>query len=49
MNKDEYTQMKVRHDIAQAFIDKLGTVSPEDFELIPAIDDYVKTGDKDFF
>lgn len=49
MNKDDYAKMKVRQDIAKAFIDKLDTVNVEDIGLIPAIEDYIMTGDKDFF
>lgn len=49
MNKDDYAKMKMRQDIAKAFIDKLDTVNVEDIGLIPAIEDYIMTGDKDFF
>ena len=49
MNKDEYAQMKARQDVVNAFLGKLDTVNEESLGLIPAIVDYIKTGDWNCF
>lgn len=49
MNKDAYALMKARQEIAMALIDKLEIVKVEDIGLIPALMDYVRTGNKDDF
>ena len=49
MNRDDYAMMKSREEIAKAFIDKMGNVSVNDIGLIPALMDYIQTGNKKMF
>lgn len=49
MNKDDYAKMKNRQELAKAFIDKLENVNIEDVDIIPALMQYVETGDKTEF
>ena len=49
MNRDDYAMMKSREEIAKAFIDKMGNVSVSDIGLIPALMDYIQTGNKKMF
>lgn len=49
MNKDDYAMMKVRQDLATAFVNKIGEMKVQDLDLLPAIIDYVKTGDISVF
>ena len=49
MNRDDYAMMKSREEIAKAFIDKMANVSVNDIGLIPALMDYIQTGNKKMF
>jgi hypothetical protein len=49
MQKDEYAMLKARQEIVKAFIEKLESASIEDVSLIPALMDYVQTGDRSMF
>ena len=49
MNKDDYAMMKIRQEIVGTFIEKLEKVNIGDTGLIPALIDYIQTGDKDMF
>ena len=44
MDKDKFAMMKQRETIAKAFIDKMDKATVNDLGLIPAIVEYVKTG-----
>ena len=39
MNKDDYAMMKVRQDLATAFVNKIGEMKVQDLDLLPAIID----------
>jgi hypothetical protein len=49
MNKDDYAKMKIRESIANSFIEKLKEVKTEDIELIPALEDYIISGNRELF
>jgi hypothetical protein len=49
MNRDDFAKMKVRQDIAKAFIEKLEKVDTKDVGLIPALMDYIESGNKKMF
>lgn len=49
MQKDEYAKLKARQDVVTAFINKLEKADISDIGLIPALMDYVNTGDKSMF
>ena len=49
MNKDDYAMMKIRQEIVGTFIEKLEKVNIGDAGLIPALIDYIQTGDKKMF
>lgn len=49
MNKDKYATMMARKEIVRDFISKMDSVSVKDVSLIPALMDYVETGNKGMF
>ena len=49
MDRDEFARMKARQDIVTAFINKLEKADMNDINLIPALMDYVNTGDRSLF
>ena len=49
MDRDEFARMKARQDIVTAFINKLERADMNDINLIPALMDYVNTGDRTLF
>lgn len=49
MDRDEFARMKARQDIVTAFINKLEKAEMSDINLIPALMDYVNTGDRSLF
>jgi chromosome segregation ATPase len=49
MQKDEYAMMKARQEIVKAFIDKLESASMGDVNIIPALMDYIQTGNREMF
>lgn len=49
MNKDKYAAMMARKEIVKDFISKVDSVSVKDVSLIPALMDYVETGNKGMF
>ena len=49
MERDEYLLLKCRQEIAKSIIDKIDTVSINDVGLIPAIVDYIQTGNIELF
>lgn len=49
MQKDEYAMMKARQEIVKAFIDKLESASIGDVNIIPALMDYIQTGNREMF
>ena len=49
MNKDDYAMMKIRQEIVGTFIEKLEKVNIGDAGLIPALIDYIQTGNQEMF
>ena len=49
MDRDEFARMKARQDIVTAFINKLEKAEMKDIDLIPALMEYVNTGDYAMF
>lgn len=49
MDRDEYVLLKCRQEIAKSILDKIETASIDDVGLIPAIMEYVQTGDTKMF
>lgn len=49
MNRDEFARMKARQDIVTAFINKLEKADMKDIDIIPALMEYVNTGDYAMF
>lgn len=49
MNRDDFARMKARQDIVTAFINKLEKAYMKDIDLIPALMEYVNTGDYAMF
>lgn len=49
MNKDKYAAMMARKEIVKDFISKMDSVSVKDVSLIPALMDYIETGNKGMF
>ena len=49
MNKDDYAMLKARQEIVKAFMDKLDKTSKGDESIIPALIDYIQTGDRKLF
>lgn len=49
MNRDDYAKMKARQEIIVASINKLEKATVEDVELIPALCEYINTGDYKMF
>jgi hypothetical protein len=49
MQKDEYAMMKARQEIVKAFMDKLDKTSMGESSIIPALMDYVQTGNRKLF
>ena len=49
MNKDDYAMLKARQEIVKAFMDKLDKTSMGEASIIPALMDYVQTGDRKLF
>ena len=49
MNKDDYAMMKIRQEIVGTFIEKLEKVNIGDVGLIPALIDYIQTGNQEMF
>ena len=49
MNKDDYAMMKIRQEIVGTFIEKLEKVNIGDTGLIPALIDYIQTGNQEMF
>ena len=49
MDRDAFARMKARQDIVTAFINKLDKADMDDIDLIPALMDYVNTGDRTMF
>lgn len=49
MDRDDFARMKARQDIVTAFINKLEKADMSDINLIPALMDYVNTGDRTLF
>ena len=49
MSRDDYASMKARQDVVTAFINKLEKAEMNDINLIPALLDYVNTGDRSLF
>lgn len=49
MDKDAFARMKARQEIVTAFINKLEKAEMSDINLIPALMDYVNTGDRSLF
>ena len=46
MNKDDYAMLKARQEIVKAFMDKLDKTSMGEASIIPALMDYVQTGNR---
>ena len=49
MQKDQYAMLKARQEIVKAFIDKLESASMNDVSIIPALMDYIQTGNREMF
>ena len=49
MNQIEYAMLKARQQVVGAFIEKLDQVSINDVGLIPALIDYIQTGNQEMF
>ena len=49
MNKDDYAILKARQEIVKAFMDKLDKTNMGEASIIPALMDYVQTGDRKLF
>ena len=49
MERDAFARMKARQDIVTAFINKLEKADMKDIDLIPALMEYVNTGDYAMF
>ena len=49
MNKDDYAMLKARQEIVKAFMDKLDKTSMGEASIIPALMDYVQTGNRKLF
>lgn len=49
MDRDDFARMKARQDIVTAFVNKLEKADMTDIDLIPALMDYVNTGDRTMF
>lgn len=49
MNQYDYAMLKVRQQIVAAFIEKLDQVNVNDVGLIPALIDYIQTGNQEMF
>lgn len=49
MDRDDFARMKARQDIVTAFINKLEKADMKDIDLIPALMEYVNTGDYAMF
>lgn len=49
MDKDAYARMQMRQTIVGKYLDKLAKVESKDINLIPALIDYIETGNKEMF
>lgn len=49
MDKDEFLKLKLRENFVKAMLDKISLMSIDDFQLIPALEEYVLTGNKEMF
>ena len=49
MTRDEYAKFKAREEIAHKILDKINVVESSDIDIIPAIMDFVQTGNVDLF